>query len=142
MKKIVKCKICGKEFLTKTANATMCSPECRKINHNRMCSNAQKRRRKAQKERIAAGLEESPKQKKKVKRKWTKPNYKPRKCERCGKEFQPNHPKEKYCSEKCRYPNRVVKEETEKPMSELARINAEARAHGMRYGGYVGRYGV
>lgn len=142
MGRIAICKICGKEFQARTANATLCSAECRKINHNRMCSDAQKRRRKAKKERIAAGLEEPPKPQKKRARRWVKPNYKPRICEVCGKEYHPEHPRQKYCSEGCRHPNRTVKEEPAKIMSELARINAEARTHGMRYGEYVGRYGL
>ena len=142
MNKIVKCRVCGKEFRPKTANAVMCSPECRKIEHNRTCIEAQKRRRKERRERIAAGLEEQPKPKRKAKVRTLKPVYKLRKCVRCGKEYRPEHPREKYCSEACRHPNRVIKEEPTKKMSELARINAEARAHGMRYGEYVGRYGL
>lgn len=142
MEKIVKCKICGKEFKTRTANATLCSPECRKVNHNRTCAEAQKRQREKRKARIAAGLEEPTKPRKKAKVRQVKPVYKLRKCERCGKEYRPEHPKEKYCSEKCRHPNRVIKEEPQKPMSELARLNAEARARGMRYGEYVAKYGL
>ena len=139
---IAKCKICGKKFEARTANATMCSAECRRINHNRLTVEAQRRRRKAQKERIVAGLEEPPKPRKKPKKRWVKPIYKLHKCERCGKEFRPEHPRQKYCSYGCRHPNRVIKVEAEEPMSELARINAESRAHGMRYGEYVGRYGL
>lgn len=139
--RIVKCKICGMEFEARTANATMCSAECRRINHNRMCGDAQKRRRQAKKERIAAGLEEPPKPRKKPERRWVKPIYKLRKCEMCGKEFRPEHPRQKYCSEGCRHPKRVIEIEPEKPMNSLAEINARARALGMHYGDYVAKYG-
>lgn len=143
MAKIAVCKICGKEFEGRTANATMCSAECRRINNNRRCVESQRKRRQLKKERIAAGLEEGPKPRKKPEKRWTKPVYKKRNCQRCGQLFQPEHPKHKYCSDRCRNPKRAVPvEEKEKPMSPLARLNAEARAHGMRYGEYVAKYGL
>ena len=138
--RIVKCKICGKEFEARTANSTMCSAECRRTNHNRMCVEAQRKRRQIKKERIAAGLE-APIPRKKPERRWIKPIYKPRKCEMCGKEYRPEHPRQKYCSEGCRYPHRSIKEESKKPMSTLAEINAKARSLGMHYGDYVAKYG-
>jgi ribosomal protein L20 len=80
---------------------------------------------------------------------------KPRKCLYCEAEFIPTVKGKKYCSDKCRETahhkrqNAKRREGTvqrrkkrEKKESDLARINAEARAMGMHYGQYVAWKGV
>jgi ribosomal protein L20 len=76
---------------------------------------------------------------------------KPRKCLYCEAEFIPTVKGKMYCSDKCRETahhkrkNAKKREATvqrrtkkEKKESDLARINAEARAMGMTYGQYEG----
>lgn len=74
-------------------------------------------------------------------------------CKYCGKKFVKQTVHQKYCSVQCRKSgfyygeknnNGTAQVENEKPKykSELARLNAEARAHGMSYGQYVSKYGL
>lgn len=131
------CVICGKEFTPKTANGVMCSPECRRIAHNRRCIERQRKRRQEQR----AKKDEPKEQRARGERKWGHPTYGPRECVRCGKMFKPTGSRDKYCSVGCRFPSKAVKNEKIEPMSKLAEINEKARKAGMNYGAYVARYG-
>lgn len=78
------------------------------------------------------------------------------KCNYCGIEFTPAKRGRKYCSDKCRETahwkrqNEKRREATalrhekrkKRKESDLARVNAEARAMGMNYGQYVAWKGV
>lgn len=135
------CKICGKEFTPRAANGTMCSAECRRLNHNQTSAARMRQRRVEQKARIEVGEKQPPVKKKKPKERWIKKIYKPRMCERCGKEFHPQNSSQKFCSEKCRNPKLAKEVEQAKRMSALAEIEAKARELGMHYGEYVAKYG-
>ncbi len=71
-----------------------------------------------------------------------------RECIVCGKKFEAKSHFANVCSEKCRKVrraeidrnSRLKRKKTKKKMSELSRINEEARALHMSYGQYVARY--
>lgn len=72
------------------------------------------------------------------------------KCAYCGKEFTQNTYKQIYCTQTCRMRRNEKKKQerrgiykvTRKGVSELSRLSAEARKHGMNYGQYVGLKGL
>lgn len=79
---ILKCPVCGEEFIKEYKNQVCCSPECQKLrNHDKR--NADKLWRREQEKKQGK----------------TPKAYE---CHNCGKQFTPNYAKEKFCSDKCR----------------------------------------
>lgn len=80
--------------------------------------------------------------------------YKIRKCDVCGKDFQPNSSNHRMCSPECKKKGQILSmrefrkaKKTEKAKKrnltkERININAEARKHNMSYGQYVAWKGV